>query len=178
MKKYIFLLILSISFISAKERKSIYEYKVQTIDGQEYDMSKLKGKKVLIVNVASKCGLTEQYIELEELYKKYKSIGFEIIAFPCNDFLSQEPGTNAEIKEFCSQEYSISFPLMAKISVKGKDQAPIYQWLTQKDYNNYSDNKVKWNFQKYLIDRDGKLINVLSPGTAPNDPEIISFIRN
>lgn len=164
--------------ISAIKTKSIYDYTVKTIDGNEYAMSQLKGKKVMIVNVASKCGYTKQYIELQKIYKTYGGENFEIIGFPSNDFLSQEPGSNKEIKEFCTLNYGVTFPMMEKISVKsGKKQAPIYQWLTKKKLNEFSDSKVKWNFQKYLIDENGKLVRIVPTQTSPADSSIIKWIE-
>lgn len=159
------------------EKKSIYDFKVQTIDGLDLDMSSLKGKKVLIVNTASKCGLTPQYKELESLYQKYGSKDFVIIGFPANNFMGQEPGSNEDIKEFCSKNYGVSFPMMSKISVKGDDMAPIYKWLTQKKENGVMDSEVQWNFQKYLIDENGKLVDVVPPKESPNSERIINWIE-
>lgn len=156
--------------------QTIYDFKVTDIDGNEFDMSSLKGKKVMIVNTASKCGLTPQYEELEALYKMYKDSNFIIIGFPSNDFMSQEPGSDGEIKEFCSKNYGVTFPMMSKIEVKGKNKHPLYQFLTEKSKNGYSDNSVKWNFQKYLINEDGKLVQVISPTTKPLSEEITTWI--
>jgi glutathione peroxidase len=158
--------------------KTIYDYTVTTIDGKLFSLAELKGKKVMIVNTASKCGLTPQYKELEELYKKYENQGFVIIGFPANDFLSQEPGSNEEIDNFCQKNYGVSFPMMSKISVKGKEMEPLYQYLTFKSLNNLSDNEVKWNFQKYLINEEGKLEKVISPRTSPLDASIIEWIES
>lgn len=157
----------------AAQFKSIYDFKVESLEGGSIDLSKYKGKKILIVNTASKCGLTPQYEELEALYKKYKN-NLVIIGFPANDFLSQEPGSNADIKSFCQKNYGVSFPMAAKISVKGKNIHPLYVFLTQKRYNGFSDNSVKWNFQKYLFDENGKLIAVFSPQTKPLSEDIVS----
>ena len=140
------------------QTNSIHQFKVKDINGQNFDMSSLKGKKVLVVNVASKCGLTPQYEQLQELYDKYKDTGFTIVGFPANNFLNQEPGSNSEIKAFCTENYGVTFLMMDKISVKGKDQSPIYQWLTEKSKNGVLDSEVSWNFQKYMIDEDGKLV--------------------
>ena len=128
-----------------------------------------------MVNTASKCGLTPQYEGLEELYEKYKD-NLVIIGFPANNFLFQEPGSNEEIASFCQKNYGVSFPIPAKISVKGKDQAAIYTWLTQKRYNNFQDSKVKWNFQKYLLDENGHLIAVFAPSTLPLSEEITKML--
>lgn len=157
--------------------QSFYDFTVQDIDGNDFPMSQLEGKKIMIVNVASKCGLTPQYEELEEIYSKYKDDNFVIIGFPANNFLKQEPGTNEEIKEFCSSSYGVTFPMMSKISVKGDDMAPIYAWLTSKELNNLKDSSVKWNFQKYLINEKGELIDVVKPMTKPDSEEIINWIE-
>ena len=156
--------------------KSIYDFKVTSLDGKIIDLSAYKGKKILIVNTASKCGNTPQYADLEKIYNKYKG-KMVIIGFPANNFGAQEPGTNEEIATFCTKNYSVSFPMAAKISVKGDDMAPLYQWLTQKKYNGYSDSEVKWNFQKYLINEHGDLVAVFDPKTQPTSPEIISAIE-
>ena len=131
----------------------------------------------MIVNTASKCGLTPQYEDLEKLYKEYKSKDFVIVGFPANDFMKQEPGSNEEIAEFCQKNYGVSFLMMGKITVKGKEMAPIYEFLTTKNLNGLQDSKVKWNFQKYLIGKDGKLEKVIDPGTKPYDPEIVNWIN-
>ncbi|MDG4946197.1 glutathione peroxidase [Weeksellaceae bacterium KMM 9713] len=140
-------------------------------------MSELEGKKVMIVNTASKCGFTPQYEQLEEIYQKYKDDNFTIIGFPANNFMSQEPGSNEDIKEFCTLNYGVTFPMMSKISVKGDDMHPLYQYLTKKDQNGVLDNEVKWNFQKYLINEDGTLAHVFYSKTLPNDEEIIRWIE-
>ncbi len=157
--------------------QSFYDFTVMDIDSNEFSLSQLKGKKVMIVNVASKCGLTPQYKRLEALYREYKEKDFIIIGFPSNDFMKQEPGTNQEIKEFCSVKYDVTFPLMSKITVKGDDKAPLYQWLTQKELNGFEDSSVKWNFQKYLISADGKLEKVINPMVKPNNDKIINWIE-
>lgn len=162
---------------SQAQVKTIYDFKVENVDGEEFDFSTLKGKKLLIVNVASKCGLTPQYEKLQELYDEYQSSNFEIIAFPANNFREQEPGSNMEIKEFCSINYHITFPIMAKISVKGDDIAPIYKWLTHKKENGVMDAEVTWNFQKFLINEKGELIKSIGPRTEPNDKEILQWIK-
>jgi glutathione peroxidase len=162
---------------NAQNKKSFYDFKTTTIDGQPFDLSTLKGKKVLVVNTASKCGHTPQYAQLEELYKKYGGERFTIIGFPANNFLSQEPGTNAEIKEFCTKNYGVTFPMMSKISVKGNDQDPIYKWLTSKEENGVMDAPVKWNFQKFMIDENGHLIGMVEPGTSPTTGKIVNWIE-
>jgi glutathione peroxidase len=132
-------------------KQSIHQFKVKDLDGNNFDFASLKGKKVMIVNTASKCGLTPQYEKLEALYEKYKSKNFIIIGFPANNFMGQEPGSNEEIATFCQKNYGVTFPMMSKISVKGKDMHPVYQFLTSKDKNGLEDNEVQWNFQKYLL---------------------------
>lgn len=157
---------------------TIYQFKVTDLYGETFDFGTLKGKKVMIVNTASKCGLTPQYEDLEKLYKEYKDKDFVIIGFPANDFMKQEPGSNEEIAEFCKKNYGVTFPMMEKISVKDKEMAPIYKFLTSKELNEYEDSKVKWNFQKYLIGKDGKLEKVIDPTTKPYDAEIIDWINS
>lgn len=156
--------------------KSIYDFKVKALDESVINFASFKGKKILIVNTASKCGYTPQYKNLEALHQRYKD-QLVIIGFPANNFLWQEPGDNATIAEFCQKNYGVSFVMAAKISVKGNDMAPIYQWLTQKKYNHYSNSSVKWNFQKYLIDEKGNLIQMFSPGVDPLDAAIIQAIE-
>lgn len=155
----------------------IYQFKVKDITGGEFNLADLKGKKVLIVNTASKCGLTPQFEELEALYQKYKDQNFVIIGFPTNDFMSQDPGTNEEIAEFCKLNYGVTFPMMSKIEVKGDAMEPLYQYLTQKQQNGLGDFEVEWNFQKFLINEEGKLAKVISPKVSPNDSEITNWIE-
>ena len=147
--------------------QSFYDFTVKDIDGNDYALSQLKGKKVMVVNVASKCGFTPQYEQLEAIFKKYQESGFIIIGFPANDFKEQEPGSNKEIKRFCSTNYGVTFPMMAKIHVKGDSIHPLYRWLTEKELNGVENSKVKWNFQKYLISPKGELQKVISPGQNP-----------
>ncbi|MDX9941432.1 MAG: glutathione peroxidase [Bacteroidales bacterium] len=158
--------------------KTLYDFKVEDIYGDEFDLAGLKGKKVMVVNTASKCGLTPQYEELEKLYQEYRESGFVIIGFPANNFMNQEPGSNEDIIEFCTANYGVSFPMMGKISVKGKDMAPIYQWLTQKSRNGVLDSEVTWNFQKFLIDEQGKLVDVLQPREKPYSEKVIAWLNN
>ncbi|SFO38377.1 glutathione peroxidase [Paenimyroides ummariense] len=155
----------------------IYQFKVKDITGGEFNLADLKGKKVLIVNTASKCGLTPQFEQLEELYQKYKDQNFVIIGFPTNDFMSQDPGTNEEIAEFCKLNYGVTFPMMSKIVVKGDNKEPLYQYLTQKDKNGLGDFDVEWNFQKFLINEEGKLAKVINPKVSPTDAEITNWIE-
>jgi len=169
-------LILLFITVAGFAQNSIYSYKVKDIDGKEFDFASLKGKKVMIVNTASKCGFTPQYEELEKLYEKYKDHNFVIIGFPANNFKEQEPGTNEEIKQFCTLEYGVTFPMMSKVSVKGDDMSPIYQFLTKKELNGVEDSSVKWNFQKYLINPDGTLYDYYSPWRSPDAVGIIKWI--
>lgn len=181
MKNSIFsvLLVFNIySMAQTQERKTFYDFNVLQSDGKEISLSSFKGKKILVVNVASLCGLTPQYEQLQELYEKYKHQNFTIIAFPANNFGAQEPGSNEEIALFCSKNYGVTFPVMAKISVKGQDIHPVYQWLTQKTENGIFDSEVKWNFQKYLINEKGHLFEVISPTENPLSDKIIFWIEN
>ena len=157
---------------------SIHQFKVADIYGNIFDFSQLKGKKVMIVNTASKCGLTYQYEALQKLYSQYKDLNFVIIGFPSNDFLWQEPGSNDEIIEFCEQNYGVTFPMMSKVTVKGTKKHPIYQFLTQKSKNNYKDSRVTWNFQKYLVNKQGRVEKIISPRTRPDSEEIVSWITD
>ena len=157
---------------------SIHQFKVADIYGNIFDFSQLKGKKVMIVNTASKCGLTYQYEALQKLYSQYKDLNFVIVGFPSNDFLWQEPGSNDEIIDFCEQNYGVTFPMMSKITVKGTKKHPIYQFLTQKSKNNYKDSRVTWNFQKYLVNKQGRLEKIISPRTRPDSEEIVSWITD
>ena len=156
---------------------TIYDFTVTDIDGNPFSFKTLQGKKIMVVNTASKCGFTPQYADLEKLYQQFKDSNFTIIAFPSNDFLKQEPGTDSEIKDFCTVNYGVTFPVMSKIHVKGKKMAPIYKFLTSKEQNGLEDTKVKWNFQKYLINADGTLAKVIYSPTKPTDQEVINWIR-
>jgi glutathione peroxidase len=156
---------------------NLHNFKVTDINGKEFDMASLKGKKVLIVNTASECGLTPQYEQLEELYKKYGGAKFEIIGFPANNFGAQEPGADTTIAAFCKKNYGVTFRMMSKISVKGDDQHELYQWLTKKEKNGVEDASVSWNFQKFLIDENGNYVKSVSPRTLPTDESIVSWIK-
>ena len=158
-------------------KKTIYQFKVVDLSGKIFDFASLKGKKVMIVNTASKCGLTPQYKDLEAIYKEYKDKGFVIVGFPANNFASQEPGTNEEIAAFCQMNYGVTFPMMDKVSVKGDDMCAVYQFLTQKSKNGLQDSQVEWNFQKYLINKKGELEKVISPKIVPTDPSIVNWIK-
>ncbi|HOT15223.1 MAG TPA: glutathione peroxidase [Bacteroidales bacterium] len=164
--------------VNAQSIKPFYDFKPVAIDGSTFDFAQLKGKKVMIVNTASKCGFTKQYEGLEALYKKYSGKNFIIIGFPSNNFASQEPGTNEEIANFCKINFGVTFPMMAKINVKGDSIHPLYQWLTQKELNGQFSSVVKWNFQKYLIDENGKLVKVYYSITKPDDKKIVEWIES
>lgn len=159
------------------KKETIYQFNVQDLSGNAFDFAALKGKKIMIVNTASECGLTPQYEQLQAVYEKYKDQNFVIVGFPANNFGSQEPGSNAQIATFCQKNYGVTFPMMAKISVEGNDQHPVYQFLTQKAKNGLEDSEVQWNFQKYLINENGELAKVISPRVLPNDSEIINWIE-
>ena len=182
MLKRTFITLLSIMTLTLNSQtstdNSIHQFKVADIYGNIFDFSQLRGKKVMIVNTASKCGLTYQYEALQKLYSQYKDLNFVIIGFPSNDFLWQEPGSNDEIIDFCEQNYGVTFPMMSKITVKGTKKHPIYQFLTQKSKNNYRDSRVTWNFQKYLINKEGRIEKIISPRTRPDSEEIVSWITD
>ncbi|NDC42681.1 MAG: glutathione peroxidase [Chitinophagia bacterium] len=172
-----FLLLFSFLFMPKSDvPQSIYDFKMEALDGGTINFAKYKGKKILIVNTASRCGYTPQYEGLEKLSKKYKD-KLVIIGFPANNFGAQEPGTNSDIKEFCTKNYGVSFPMAAKISVKGDNIAPLYLWLTKKKYNNKMDSEVKWNFQKYLINEKGELVDVFMSSVTPDDKELAAAIE-
>ncbi len=179
MKTLILSIILGMITISsmAQSNKSIYDFKVKDIDGKDFSFTSLKGKKILVVNVASKCGLTPQYEKLQQLYEKYKDKNFVIVGFPANNFNGQEPGTNEEIKTFCVLNYDVSFPMMSKIDVTGDNKAPIYKWLTEKSENGKIDAEVQWNFQKFMIDENGQLVGFVPPREDPFSDKIISWIE-
>jgi glutathione peroxidase len=177
MKPYFFLILLILGpFISLSQTKTFYDFSARTIDGEEFDFSVLRGKKVMIVNTASTCSLTPQYKRLQELYEEYGGDDFEIVAFPANNFFNREPGTNAEIKEFCDKKYGITFRLMEKISVKGDSIHPVYRWLTSSKENGMLDAPVKWNFQKFLINPDGTIKDVVEPWTRPDIEKVVEWI--
>jgi glutathione peroxidase len=154
--------------------KTVYDFTMNSIDGQPVQLSAYKGKVLLLVNVASKCGYTPQYSALESVYEKYKDRGLVIVGFPANNFGAQEPGTNAEIKTFCTRKYNVSFPMMSKVSVKGADTTPLYQYLTSEPK---TGGEIQWNFTKFLIDREGNVIARFEPATTPDSPEVTAAIE-
>jgi glutathione peroxidase len=163
--------------MEAQTKQSIHQFKVKDLNGKTFDFASLKGKKILVVNTASKCGYTPQYEQLEAIYKKYKGENFVIVGFPANNFGSQEPGTNAEIATFCQANYGVTFPMMSKISVKGSDMNEVYQFLTKKTKNGLKDSNVEWNFQKYLLNEKGELEQVYLSGVKPTDDKIVDWIK-
>ncbi|MBE15046.1 MAG: glutathione peroxidase [Dokdonia sp.] len=160
---------------TSNDFSSVYDIKLQSLDGQPMDLSQYKGKKILIVNVASKCGFTSQYEGLEKLASTY-SDNLVVIGCPCNQFGAQEPGSAAEIQEFCSVRYGVGFPMTEKLAVKGSDQHPLYQWLTSKRLNGKKNSSVKWNFQKYLLDEEGHLIDYYYSITKPMSSKITKHV--
>ncbi|MGH9701943.1 MAG: glutathione peroxidase [Candidatus Acidiferrales bacterium] len=173
-------LLLGLFFITAASlfaATGIYDFTLPSIEGKPMPLSKFKGKVILVVNVASRCGYTPQYTALESLYEKYKNQGFVILGFPANNFGQQEPGTNQEIKTFCSSKYNVTFPLYGKVSVKGDDQTPLYSYLTQKA-NPATAGDIKWNFTKFLIDRNGHVVQRFEPQVKPDSPEVTAAIEH
>ncbi len=169
--------ILNPSPVDPPTEKSMYEFTMKDIDGTPVKLDTYKGKVVMIVNVASKCGFTPQYEGLEAIYEKYKDQGFVILGFPANNFMGQEPGTEAEIKEFCSTKYKVKFPMFAKISVKGADQHPLYSFLTNKQSNPGFDGEISWNFNKFLTDRNGKVIARFGSNDTPEGDAVKTAIE-
>lgn len=176
--KFISLLLLgSLLFTSFQPKKIVHDFTVKNIDEKPVSLSEYKGKVLLIVNVASNCGLTPQYEDLQALYEKYKDKGLVILGFPANNFMGQEPGKNAAIKEFCTSKFKVTFPMFAKISVKGKDIAPLYKYLTTKAENGKIDAPVAWNFQKFLVDKDGYVVQSISPSQKVSEEDVIKAIE-
>lgn len=175
---YNFGFILNPSPVDPPKEKSILEFTMKDIDGNDVKMDKYRGKVLLIVNTASKCGLTPQYEGLQALYDKYKDKDFVILGFPANNFMGQEPGTEKEIKEFCTLNYKVTFPMFAKISVKGTDQHPFYTFLTNKESNPGFEGDISWNFEKFITDKNGKIISRFSPKTKPDDAKLVETIEN
>jgi glutathione peroxidase len=192
MKKMLFITLITLGIVASlyalisgeskitydtKGDDTIYQFTMNMLEGNPKKLSDYKGKVLLIVNVASKCGLTPQYADIEKFYKQYKSQGLEVLGFPANNFLGQEPGSSEEIAEFCQKNYGVTFDMFEKISVKGKDIHPLYQFLISKSLNGVLDSEVKWNFQKFLIGKDGKVIASFSPKTSVYDNEVISAVE-
>ena len=163
---------------SAMAASSVYDFTLKSIDGKSTPLSDFKGKVVLLVNVASKCGYTPQYTALEALYEKYKDRDFVIVGVPANNFGGQEPGTNEEIKTFCKSKYSVTFPMMGKVSVKGADQTPLYQFLTASETDSKFAGDIKWNFTKFLISKDGKIVNRFESKVTPDDPQVTAAVEH
>ena len=179
MRKFALVLMLFVSGICmAIPAGSVYSFTLKSIDGQPVKLREYRGKVLLLVNVASKCGYTPQYAGLEALYKKYKDRGLVIVGIPANNFAAQEPGTNAEIKTFCRNKYDVTFPMMAKVSVKGEDQAPLYAFLTDKSVNPQIGGDIKWHFTKFLFDRDGKPLDRFEPAVTPDSPQVTAAIES
>jgi glutathione peroxidase len=176
MKKLVLCLMICAVAVMAGE-KSVYDFTLNTIDGQPAPLVAYKGKVVLLVNVASRCGYTPQYTALESIYEKYRDRGFVIVGIPANNFGSQEPGTNEEIKTFCTSKYNVKFPMMAKVSVKGEDTTPLYQYLTDKTANPETGGEIKWNFTKFLVGPNGHVITRFEPAVTPDSPEVTSAIE-
>ncbi len=162
---------------SAEKMNSIYDFSLKDIDHKEVPLSKYRGKVVLVVNVASRCGYTPQYEGLQKVYMKYKDRGFVILGFPANNFMAQEPGTDEEIRTFCSAKYSVTFPIFSKISVKGDDIHPLYKFLTSKETNPDFGGDIKWNFNKFLVDKSGKIIARFEPKVTPESDQVIQAIE-
>jgi len=184
MKKWFLSLLNSFGLLNAQnnfpdlKETSVYDFNMKTIGGKDKSLADYKGKVLVIVNVASKCGLTPQYKELEAVFEKYRDSGLMIIGFPANEFLGQEPGTDGEIAQFCQVNYGVSFDMFSKICVKGKEMHPLYQFLTQKKYNQLEDADIKWNFQKFVIDKSGKIVKVISPRDHINSDENIQLLES
>jgi glutathione peroxidase len=179
MRKLILILMLCAACASlSAEPKSIYDFTMRSIDGQQVSLKTYHGKVVLLVNVASRCGFTPQYAGLEALYEKYKDRGLVIVGIPANNFVQQEPGTDEEIKKFCSSKYSVTFPMMSKVSVKGDDKTPLYVFLAGKDTDPQFAGDIKWNFTKFLFDRNGSPVARFEPNVTPDSPEVTAAIES
>jgi glutathione peroxidase len=178
MRKLTFLLTLCVATVClAIPAKGVYSFTLKSIDGQPVSLRSYRGKVLLLVNVASKCGYTPQYAGLESLYEKYKNRGLVIVGIPANNFASQEPGTNEEIKKFCHNRYDVSFPMMGKVSVVGADKTPLYVFLTDKTVNPQIGGEIKWNFTKFLFDRNGKPVERFEPAVTPDSPQVTAAIE-
>ncbi len=177
-KVFLILSLCVVAAISFAQSHSIYDFTIKSIDGQPVSLKSYSGKVVMLVNVASKCGFTPQYSSLESLYEKYKDRGFVIVGVPANNFMQQEPGTNEEIKAFCTRKYNVTFPMMAKVSVLGEDETPLYRFLTDKSTNPQYSGDIKWNFTKFLFDRNGNPVARFEPPVKPDSPEVQSAIES
>jgi len=175
-KLFVLIALLGASLMAAE--KTVFDFTLNSIDGQPAPLSTYKGKVVLLVNVASRCGYTPQYAGLESLYEKYQDRGLVIVGIPANNFGAQEPGTNQEIKTFCTSKYHVSFPMMSKVSVKGGDIAPLYQFLTALDTKPAKKGKISWNFEKFLIGKNGQVVARFAPGTEPDSKEVVAAIES
>jgi glutathione peroxidase len=163
---------------TGEKMESVHSFTLKDIDGKEVNLGQYRGKVLLLVNVASKCGLTPQYEGLQAVYQKYQGQGLVVLGFPANNFMGQEPGTNEEIKSFCSLKYNVTFPMFSKISVKGDDIHPLYKFLTDKQTNPEHGGEIKWNFNKFLVDKNGKVIARFEPKVQPNSPEVVQAIES
>ena len=177
MKNLILFIALLISLQLNAQHKNLHQFSATTIEGEIFDFSKLKGKKVIIVNTASECALTPQFKKLQELYEEYGGDDFEIIAFPCNDFGKQDPGSNKEISDFCTKKYDVTFPVMEKISIKGDHPHSVYSWLTSSQENRNLDAKVTWNFQKFMINEEGEVIDFIAPIKSVQSKRVIDWLN-
>jgi glutathione peroxidase len=176
MRKFIWTFLL-VGTVAMAGEKSIYDFTMNSIDGESTPLAKYRGRVVLVVNVASRCGFTPQYAALEKVYEKYADRGFVIVGFPANNFGGQEPGSNQEIKTFCSTKYNVTFPMMAKVSVKGDDKTPLYQFLTDKTANPQTGGEIQWNFTKFLIGPFGRPVARFEPNVTPDDPQVTAAIE-
>lgn len=162
---------------AADPPKSVHEFKMKSLEGKEVDLSKYKGKVLVIVNVASQCGATPQYAQLQEIFEKYGPQGVEVLGFPCNQFGKQEPGTAKEIREFCSSNYDVTFDMFAKIDVNGENSDHLYKFLTSKEATPEDAGPVKWNFEKFLVGKDGKVVSRFRTKIRPDDPKVLSALE-
>ncbi|HTZ89570.1 MAG TPA: glutathione peroxidase [Alloacidobacterium sp.] len=178
MRKLAFALVLCMAATVLAAATSVYNFTLKSIDGKPVSLSEYHGKVLMLVNVASKCGYTPQYAALESLYEKYKDRGLVIVGIPANNFGGQEPGTNEEIKKFCSTKYNVSFPMMAKVSVLGDDKTPLYAFLTDKSVNPQIGGDIKWNFTKFLFDRNGKPVARFEPNVTPDSPQVVAAVES
>ena len=169
--------VLLASLMAFAVEKSIYDFTLTSIEGQPAPLASYKGKVVMVVNVASRCGYTPQYTGLESIYEKYKDRGFLIVGVPANNFGAQEPGTNAEIKTFCTRKYNVQFPMMSKVSVKGTDKDPLYQYLTDSSMNPKTGGEIQWNFTKFLVDRKGNIVARFEPDVTPESSQVTTAIE-